>query len=311
MAGAVGLLLAGPAAADGRRGLPLGRRHPHRHRRRRRASCCSPGRRRRSSPRRTPSSTCTIAAARKIARALGVRFALPAALPLDRSHRARRRRSGGSTARASGCRAPVIDRAAAALGSLLGTLGITDDPPQRPEVRVVIKQRRHRRDLGRRASRRWPHPGDIVDARAADRLRRAAGRARAAHRARAGRRAWCCRCRRRSRPAPAASPSASCRARCRKLRAPRRDSDVFDIGWCEHVALPELGVTPARQDRHRRAQLRAARHLDARDRLRRRRQRARRHHAARRARPRARAARASSSSTRRSRTRAATPSGAR
>jgi hypothetical protein len=28
-----------------------------------------------------------------------------------------------------------------------------------------------------------------------------------------------------------------------KLRAPKRNSETFDIGWCEHVALPELGVT--------------------------------------------------------------------
>jgi len=28
-----------------------------------------------------------------------------------------------------------------------------------------------------------------------------------------------------------------------KLRAPRKSGDTFDVGWCEHVALPELGVT--------------------------------------------------------------------
>src|SRR6185503_7246078 len=78
-------------------------------------------------------------AARTIARALGCRFALPMALPLAKNVVAAPAVwwIDGESERLSRA---VIDRAAAALGSLLGTLGVTDDPPLHAEVRVLIKK---------------------------------------------------------------------------------------------------------------------------------------------------------------------------
>src|SRR4051794_5348440 len=73
------------------------------------------------------------AAARKIARALGARFALPMGVPLaaDVIGAPTVWWIDGESERLSRA---VIDRAAAALGSLLGTLGITDDPPLHADV---------------------------------------------------------------------------------------------------------------------------------------------------------------------------------
>ena len=228
-------------------------------------------------------------AARKVARALGARFALPSSLPLSRSVILAPPVwwIDGESERLSRA---VIDRAAAALGSLLGSLGITDDPVQRAEVRVIVKQVVTVETSGG-VLEAVAHPGDIVER----------GQP-IAYEGPPGARA------RRTVRAPvsgvvltlpaAQSPGAGgitigkvTRA-LPKLRAPRKDSDVFDIGWCERVAMPELGVTlRAKIDTGARS---CALHVTSlrENRLRRRRQRARRRRAARRARPRARPARA-------------------
>lgn len=81
------------------------------------------------------------ASARKIARALGARFVAPevVAPPLERAIVGANAVTwiDGESERLSRA---VVDRAADALGSLLGTLGVTDDPPAGPEVRVVLKK---------------------------------------------------------------------------------------------------------------------------------------------------------------------------
>jgi hypothetical protein len=179
-------------------------------------------------------------AARKIARALGVRFALPAALPLER---------GivlappvwwidGESERLSRA---VIDRAAAALGSLLGTLGITDDPPQRTEVRVVIKHVVTVETSGG-VLEAVAHPGDIVDRGQPIAYEGPPG-ARERRTVRAPVSGVVLSLPASQSPGAGGITIGKLTRALPKLRAPRRDSDVFDIGWCEHVALPELGVT--------------------------------------------------------------------
>ena len=181
------------------------------------------------------------AAARKIARALGARFARPMSLPL--SHGAIAAPAvwwiDGESERLSRA---VIDRAAAALGSLLGTLGITDDPPLHAEVRVVIKHVVTVATSGG-VLEAVALPGDIVER----------GQP-IAYEGPPGARE------RRTIRAPvsgvvlalpaAQSPGAGgivlgkLRRALPRLRAPRPSGDeTFDVGWCEHVALPELGVT--------------------------------------------------------------------
>lgn len=181
------------------------------------------------------------AAARKIARALGARFARPMSLPL--SHGAVAAPAvwwiDGESERLS---RTVIDRAAAALGSLLGTLGITDDPPLHAEVRVVIKHVVTVATSGG-VLEAVALPGDIVER----------GQP-IAYEGPPGARE------RRTIRAPvsgvvlalpaAQSPGAGgivlgkLRRALPRLRAPRPSGDeTFDVGWCEHVALPELGVT--------------------------------------------------------------------
>ncbi|MGZ3438106.1 MAG: putative ATP-dependent zinc protease [Polyangia bacterium] len=179
------------------------------------------------------------AAARKIARALGARFALPAHLPLERRIvvTAPVWWIDGEQERLSRA---VIDRAAAALGSLLGTLGITDDPPLHPDVRVIVKKLATVETSGG-VLEAVAHPGDIVERGQPIAYEGPPG-ARERRTVRA--------------PAsgvlvslPAAqSPGAGVitvgklSRTLPKLRAPKPSPEIFDIGWCEHVALPELGV---------------------------------------------------------------------
>ncbi len=79
-------------------------------------------------------------AARRVARALGAAFVAPPVVtpPLDRRLLTAPTVSwiDGESDRLS---RPVVDRATAALRSLLGTLGMTSDPPSRPPLRVVLK----------------------------------------------------------------------------------------------------------------------------------------------------------------------------
>jgi hypothetical protein len=182
------------------------------------------------------------AAARKIARALGARFARAMTVPLER--RILRGAAppvwwiDGEQERLSRA---VIDRAAAALGSLLGTLGVTDDPPLRPEVRVIIKHIAIVATSGGIVEA-VAFPGDLVDR----------GQP-IAYQGPAGTRE------RRTVRAPASGVVLSMPAAqsanagvitigklsrtLPKLRVPRKSDEIFDVGWCEHVALPELGVT--------------------------------------------------------------------
>lgn len=194
-----------------------------------------------------PSST----QARKVARALGARFVAPEGtmLPLNRALVGPAAVSwiDGESERMSRA---VIDRAAAALGSLLGRLGVSDDPPLSPEVRVVLKAvatvdagggglvepvvapgelvlkgqpvayagapgTRTRRTLRAPANGvvLWLRSGQVLggEVMGIGKLRRALPRVQAVR---------------------------------------RRDGEgedegerrTFEVGWCEHVALPELGV---------------------------------------------------------------------
>ena len=179
-------------------------------------------------------------AARKIARALGARFALPMALPLAPNVIAAPTVwwVDGESERLSRA---VIDRAAAALGSLLGTLGITDDPPLHADVRVVIKHVVTVETSGA-VLEAVALPGDIVDRGQPIAYEGPPG-ARERRTVRAPVSGVIL-----SLPA-AQSPGAGritigkLSRSLPKLRAPKRDSETFDVGWCEHVALPELGVT--------------------------------------------------------------------
>jgi hypothetical protein len=180
------------------------------------------------------------AAARKIARALGARFARPMALPLTKNV------IGapavwwidGESERLSRA---VIDRAAAALGSLLGTLGITDDPPLRTEVRVILKHVVTVATSGG-VLEAVALPGDIVERGQPIAYEGPPGaRERRTIRAPVSGVVL-------SLPA-AQSPGAGgitigkLTRSLPKLRAPKSSKETFDVGWCEHVALPELGVT--------------------------------------------------------------------
>jgi len=180
------------------------------------------------------------AAARKIARALGVRFARPMALPLAKSVIAAPAVwwIDGESERLSRA---VIDRAAAALGSLLGTLGITDDPPLRTEVRVILKHVVTVATSGG-VLEAVALPGDIVERGQPIAYEGPPGaRERRTIRAPVSGVVL-------SLPA-AQSPGAGgitigkLSRMLPKLRAPKRSAETFDVGWCEHVALPELGVT--------------------------------------------------------------------
>ena len=179
-------------------------------------------------------------AARTIARALGCRFALPMALPLAGDVIAAPAVwwIDGESERLSRA---VIDRAAGALGSLLGTLGITDDPPRHADVRVIIKQCITVETSGG-VLEAVALPGDVVERGQPIAYEGPPG-ARERRTVRAPVSGVVL-----SLPA-AQSPGAGgitigklSRA-LPKLRAPKPSADTFDVGWCEHVALPELGVT--------------------------------------------------------------------
>jgi hypothetical protein len=175
-----------------------------------------------------------------VARALGARFARPMSLPLA-GHVIAAPAVWWIDGESERLSRAVIDRAAAALGSLLGTLGITDDPPLRAEVRVVLKSVVTVETSGG-VLEAVALPGDIVERGQPIAYEGPPGaRERRTIRAPVSGVVL-------SLPA-AQSPGAGgitigklSRA-LPKLRAPRRSADTFDVGWCEHVALPELGVT--------------------------------------------------------------------
>ncbi|MCU1282819.1 MAG: uncharacterized protein JWM53_6365 [bacterium] len=194
------------------------------------------------------------AAARAVARALGARFALPASLPLEQRIVAAPPVwwIDGEQERLSRA---VIDRAAAALGSLLGTLGVTDDPPLHPDVRVIVKHLATVETSGG-VLEAVALPGDIVERGQPIAYEGPPGtRERRTVRAPANGVLL-------SLPA-AQSPGAGVitigklSRTLPKLRAPKRSpeilgpsgaaggaerSETMTVGWCEHVALPELDV---------------------------------------------------------------------
>jgi hypothetical protein len=192
-----------------------------------------------------PSST----RARKVARALGASVLAPEGAMAALNHAlvgpAAVTWLDGESERLS---RQVIDRAAAALGSLLGTFGMSDDPPLSPEVRVMLKAvatvdaeggglvepvvapgelvlkgqpvayagapgTRTRRTLRAPANGvvLWLRSGQVLggDVMGIGKLRRALPRMQAARR-RDGERTT--------------------------------DGERLDLGWCEQVTLPELGV---------------------------------------------------------------------
>ncbi len=182
-------------------------------------------------------------AARKVARALGARFARPLPAPINRTIVTAPAVVfiDGEQGRLS---RPVIDRAAVALGSLLGTLGMTGDPPLKPDVRVVLKSVATVDAWGEELMEAVVHVGDIVDK----------GQA-IAYVGPPGTRT------RKSLRAPVSGVVLSISAEQRiglageihigrlsrtlhRVKQSRRPSDgeAFDLGWCEHVALPELGL---------------------------------------------------------------------
>jgi hypothetical protein len=180
------------------------------------------------------------AAARTLGRALGARFVLPMKLPLNRSIVTAPAVwwLDGESERMSRA---VIDRASAALGSLLGTLGVTRDPQVRPDVRVIIKSV-VTVETGGGVLEPVVAPGDVVEK----------GQA-LAYQGPPGTRE------RRTLRAPVSgvvlylpavpTPGVTeigiarlSRALPTVQRARHKAMPVFDVGWCEHVALPELGV---------------------------------------------------------------------
>jgi hypothetical protein len=180
------------------------------------------------------------AAARRIARALGAAYAMPPALPLEPSI-VRAPAVWWIDGEQERLSRNVIDRAADALGSLFGTLGMTTDPIVRPESRVVIKSVVSVETSGG-VLEPVAQPGDLVDK----------GQP-IAYEGPPGARE------RRTVRAPVSgvvltlpasqSPGAGgislgklSRALPKLRRHRRHDGATFDVGWCERVSLPELGV---------------------------------------------------------------------
>ena len=183
-------------------------------------------------------------AARKVARALGARFVAPegASAPLDRHllGPAAVAWIDGESERLSRA---VVDRAAEALGSLLGRLGVTDDPPATPDVRVVLKNLSTVDAGGGGLVEPVVAPGELVLRGQPVAYAGAPGtRTRRTLRAPVnGVVLWL-----RSGQVPGGDVMGIGRLHralpsVQKARRPLK-SDAFDVGWCEHVSLPELGA---------------------------------------------------------------------
>jgi hypothetical protein len=183
------------------------------------------------------------AAARKVARALGARFALPMPVPINRNIVTAPTvfAIDGEQERLS---RPVIDRVAAQLGSLLGTLGMTSDPPVKPEVRVVLKNVVEVDAWGDELMEAVAAPGDIVDKGQAIAYVGPPGtRARRTLRAPVSGVVLSVTAEQRIGLAGAVTIGKLARAlpKVKQLCGPG-DGEALDLGWCEHVALPELGL---------------------------------------------------------------------
>ncbi len=181
-------------------------------------------------------------AARKIARALGAAYLTPevATAPLDRALLAAPAVTwiDGESDRLSRA---VIDRAARALRSLCATLGMIDEEPARPAVRVALKAI---------ATVEAPGPGMVEPLVAPGALIRLGEVAALVGEPGLGRRKLC---------APATGVVLFARAgqlvggtvmgigKLRRalpavVRASTVRARVVEVGWCERVALPALGI---------------------------------------------------------------------
>jgi len=183
------------------------------------------------------------AAARNVARALGARFALPLPAPINRGivTAPTVMAIDGEQERLS---RPVIDRVAAQLGSLLGTLGMTSDPPVKPEVRVVLKSVVTVDAWGDELMEMVVAPGDVVDKGQAIAFVGPPGtRARRTLRAPASGVVLSVSAEQRIGLAGEITIGKLSRAlpKVKRAHGPR-DHEALDLGWCEHVALPELGL---------------------------------------------------------------------
>jgi hypothetical protein len=181
--------------------------------------------------------------ARKVARALGARFVAPESVPLQRALVGPAAVSwiDGESERLTRA---VIDRAADALGSLCGTLGITDDPPAAPDVRVVLKTIVPVDAGGPGLVEPVVTAGELV-ARGQPVAYAGAPGTRARRTLRApvnGVVLWL-----RSGQVLAGDVMgigrlSSALPKLQKARLPAPSGGTFDVGWCENVSLPELGV---------------------------------------------------------------------
>jgi hypothetical protein len=186
--------------------------------------------------------------ARRIARALGAGFVAP---PVETPPLHRGLLSAPTVmwidGEAERLSRPVVDRASAALRSLLGALAVTDDEPLVPPVRVVLKSI---------VNVEIAAPGVVEPAVAAGALVRAGEVA-----------AWVGEPGLRTRR-PLAAPATGVVLFTRAGRLPfgavvgigklrralpkvsrTQPASTVEIGWCERVALPELGVRlPAKID---------------------------------------------------------------
>jgi hypothetical protein len=183
------------------------------------------------------------ASARKIARALGARFAVPLAAPINRALVTAPTVMwiDGELER---LQRPVIDRVAIALGSLLGTLGMSSDPPLKPDVRVVLKSVATVDAWGDELMEAVVAAGDIVDKGQAIAYVGPAGtRTRRTLRAPVSGVVLSVSAEQRIGLAGEINIGKLSRALHKAKRARRpHDHEAFDLGWCEHVGLPELGL---------------------------------------------------------------------
>jgi hypothetical protein len=141
---------------------------------------------------------------------------------------------------------PVVERAERALRSLLATLGVTDDEPHRPPVRVVLKAIATLDAPGPGVAEPAVPPGALVRVGDVAAWVGAPGlHTRAAVHANAtGVVLWARSGQLTNGPVMGIGKLRRALPSVLKASAPRHAASArgVDVGWCEHVALPELGV---------------------------------------------------------------------